>query len=85
VTSIYDALGAYLRNCTEDRVTLTFDEIESIVGNLAPSARENRTWWGNTVNRTRTQAQAWMAAGWVVAKHGVNLTRGEVTFERKNK
>jgi hypothetical protein len=77
----YDALADHLADLGTDRVTLSFDEIDAVVGGLPPNAKADRTWWGNTTNRTRVQAHAWMGVGWRVER--VSLTRKEVVFERK--
>lgn len=79
--SKYDPLAQYLRRLTTSSVTLTFREVDAIVGGLPASARTDRTWWGNTTNRTRTQAHAWMGAGWLVDT--VNFTANQVTFRKK--
>lgn len=61
------------------RPALTFLRLEEIIGApLPPSARYDRTWWGNTINRTRVQAHAWLNAIWKV--DAVDLDRGTVTF-----
>lgn len=61
----YDPLEEYLRSKVE--VTLTFKEIEKILGSELPvSAETDRSWWANTTNESRTQARAWLNAGWKV-------------------
>lgn len=60
-------------------VELTFEEIDTLVGGLPPSARYQRTWWGNTV-RTHVQAAAWLSAGAEVDE--VSLEGGRVRFRR---
>ena len=77
----YDALADHLADLGTDRVTLSFDEIDAVVGGLPPNAKADRTWWGNTTNRTRVQAHAWMGVGWRVER--VSLTRKEVVFGRE--
>ena len=76
----YEPLGDLLASLESDRVTLRFNECASLVDGLPPSARADRTWWGNTTNRRRVQAQAWMGAGWLVEQ--VNLIAEEVVFVR---
>jgi hypothetical protein len=78
----YDALADHLADLRTDRVTLGFDEIDGVVGGLPRNARADRTWWGNTTNRTRGQAHAWMGVGWRVDR--VSLIREEVVFEREH-
>ena len=44
-------------------VTLSFQDLEDIIGQaLPPSARRHRAWWAN--NPGRTLARQWLAAGW---------------------
>jgi hypothetical protein len=55
-------LTAYLESA-QSPTTLTFDEIESLIGTaLPPSARNHRAWWANS--KDRTLARQWLAAGW---------------------
>jgi len=61
------------------RVTLSFAEIEGIIGdNLPFGALRNREWWTNT--RSSAQGQAWMNVGWRV--QDVNVNGRNVTFTR---
>lgn len=66
--SEYDPLREHLRNLAASgrtEVTLTFRELEKILGFLlCDSAIDHRPWWGN--DRTHSQAQAWLDAGWKV-------------------
>jgi len=77
----YDALVDLLAGLGTDRVTLSFHEIDAVVGGLPPNAKADRTWWGNTTNPTRVQAHAWMGSGWTVER--VSLTTEEVVFVRE--
>ena len=58
----YDALTAALRSREEPVVTLTFDELHSIVGELPKSARTYSAWWANKVS-SQPHARAWLDAG----------------------
>lgn len=77
----YAPLAEKLSRLMNDRVKLRFADIDGLVGGLPPSARLDRTWWGNTTNRTRVQARAWMTAGWRVDL--VDLTAQQVVFIRE--
>ena len=60
--SKYEPFTDYLRTHRGDVCSLSFLDIERIIGcSLPASAREHRSWWGN--DRTHTQAKAWMEAG----------------------
>ena len=75
--SRYDALGDYLRTADKAGVTLSFSEIERLIGARLPaSARSNRSWWGNTTRSP--QAAAWMRVGWMLTR--VALPDGPATF-----
>ena len=55
-------LTAWLRQATSP-VTLSFAEIEAILGRPLPaSARRHRAWWSNS--ETQTVPRQWLAAGW---------------------
>ncbi|MCE7986576.1 MAG: XRE family transcriptional regulator [Caldilinea sp. CFX5] len=74
----YQALYLYLRQQHEDTVTLTFADIEAMVGApLPPSARTQRAWWSNR-SRGAVQAVSWMNAGYHVQT--IDLTGEQVTF-----
>ena len=61
------------------RFTVSFEEIESILGNPLPkSARADRRWWSN--RRGRLQAGAWLCADCRVVR--VDFLRGEVRFQK---
>ena len=66
--SKYDPLQTYLAQCEGSQRTLSFAEIERIIGAALPrSAREYREWWANQSDtRNRPQAKAWQSAGWEV-------------------
>ena len=76
----YDPIERFLGDRTGEAVTVTFAELDQIVGGLPPSARKHRPWWGNEVSPARSQARAWMAAGFLV-EH-VDLEREVATFRR---
>ena len=60
-------------------VTLTFAQIDGIIGdNLPFSALRNQNWWHNS--RSTAQGQAWLNVGWRV--QDVNMTDRTVTFRR---
>ena len=81
-TSKYAPLGEYLQSIpgNQDRIRLSFEEIEEIIGDeLPPSAYQHRTWWANdTVGHV--QSKHWLDAGWKVSYR--NMTTHEVSFAR---
>lgn len=64
----YDPLRDYLKNCVKCELTLSFDDIERILGfSLPPSSGKYDAWWANvdsSVARMHPQAQAWHSAGY---------------------
>ena len=72
--SKYSALTSYLGRFS-DSVTLTWPELNEIVGGLPASAATYKAWWGGG----HVQDQAWKAAGFEVTD--VRLG-SRVTFKR---
>lgn len=77
----YDPLSEHLSTFTGQSVTLTYDEIEALLGRkLPPTAygQSWRQWWANT--ETHSQALAWLRAGWRVSRP--DLANRRVEFRR---
>jgi hypothetical protein len=78
----YDPLERHLRNSNQRPLTMTFANIQQIIGaNLPQSAYDWRPWWAN--DRSHVQARAWMNAGYAVnVVHPVsnNPNNSYVTF-----
>jgi hypothetical protein len=63
----YRPLGDYLAKQPETSLSLTFQEVERILGfALPPSAHNHRAWWANSPSHP--QANAWLNVGWKVSK-----------------
>lgn len=78
--SKYQPLFDYLRQLDSPETTLTFSEIESILGrDLPKSARQQRGWWSNR-DRGAVQASAWMKAGYHV--FDLDVEQEKVTFRK---
>jgi hypothetical protein len=80
--SRYAPLAIWLQSkpSSQDRVQLTFQDVEEIMaGKLPPSARRHRAWWAND-SVTHTHSRLWLEVGWRVAR--VNMTDEMVTFAR---
>jgi DNA-binding transcriptional regulator YiaG len=78
--SKYQPLLDYLRQKGDRQVTLTFAEIEAMMGEKLPeSAREKRAWWSNR-SKGALQARAWMDAGFLVAD--LDFDASTVTFRK---
>lgn len=74
----YGPLTEHLAAATKTGLTsleMTFDEVAALVGGLPPSAYQLRQWWAND---SKSEAQAWRAAGWHVET--VSLDHQRVRF-----
>lgn len=79
----YDPLRDYLTRRGDGEVTLSFADIEGIIGRpLPPSAWKYDAWWANVGDSQATQhshARSWDAAGYLAS---VNRGEGKVLFYR---
>lgn len=79
----YSALSQHLSALSANAASLTFSEIEEIIGDQLPSsAFKHHAWWANESDGTHTWAHLWQAAGWL--KDSVDFERRIVTFRRAN-
>lgn len=78
----YTPLGDYLRSLPADteRVTLSFDQIEDIIGSPLPESmhRVPQTW--ANVRNANTSEDGWLSAGWRATSP--DFRRGEISFVR---
>lgn len=78
--SKYYPLFEHLRRIEKESITLTFGEIEQILGETLPaSARARRAFWSNR-GGDALQASAWMESGFHVLE--VDTTEERVVFTR---
>lgn len=76
----YRFLADFLHNHGGDSITMTFKQIEELIGNPLPSSAYNhRAYWSNT--DTHSISKVWMQAGYMTTY--VNLLSRKVIFERK--
>ena len=76
----YEPLTHYLQQ-QSGNVTMTYSEIEKILGQqLPPSASEYQEWWGND-DETHPQSMSWKKANYRVSI--LNLGNS-VTFSRRH-
>src|SRR5688572_8508687 len=76
--SKYDPLYEFLLYSGRDTVSMSFDEIERVIGQpLPPSARKRKEWWANNP-AGHAQAKAWHMASYKT--RGVDPVGGNVTF-----
>jgi CBS domain-containing protein len=82
VESKYAPLATFLSKQpkTQERITLTFDQIEEVINNQLPAAaREHRSWWAND-STTHVQSGQWLKVNWRVVT--INMTGEKVVFAR---
>jgi hypothetical protein len=88
----FSRLGAYLAaraRAGADRVTLSFGELEALLGRPLPArGRADAGWWRNTARRAAGQADAWahcwygwLSVGWEAE---LDVVAGTVTFRRRD-
>ena len=77
ISAKYRGLAEYLLSSSETRVTLSYSQIEKILGFALPdTARKfKQSYWANT--ETHSYASSWMAVGY---KARVDLDSDTVTF-----
>ncbi len=82
MTSKYDRLADHLTTHDGEEITLTFAEIEAIVGPLPRYARRAPSWWGVTPSGGRWFGHtfAWRQAGYVADRP--DFAAETVTFRR---
>ena len=85
MASKYSPLADHLRQQSGPRHTMSFADIETLIGDrLPPSSRNPKSaWWGNvrSPNSRRPQAtDGWVAVGWEV--ESVDQARETVTFRK---
>ncbi len=76
--SKYEPLYLRLFRSGQDELTLTFREIESLIGALPDSAYQSNAFWSNRADGA--QAAAWLEAKYKVVK--IDLQRKRVTFQK---
>ncbi len=69
----YAGLGDLLNKSKTNDITLSFSEIDRVVGPLPPSAYKYSAWWANDI--THSQAQIWLDLGWkvILVKMGTSV------------
>ncbi len=80
----YQALTEFLGEVAEDRVVMSFESINDLIGGALPdSAFKHRPWWANRTAGKGSQNLAWQSIGWETKD--VNMELDEVTFVRVRK
>ena len=77
--SKYDRLGAYLRDQGQETVSMSFCDIERIVGHKLPKSQKHQAWWSNSTSNN-VMTQVWLDAGY--RSEQVDVARGKLVFHR---
>lgn len=80
----YAKLYEFLKQQPGSEISLTFSELERILGfELPDSAFLYRPWWANQDKSGHSQAMAWAAAGWKTSQ--VDLEAERLLFLRDDR
>lgn len=80
--SKYTPLTRHLANRDLERIAMTFDQIEKLLGfPLPPSSRKHRAWWSNNPSNS-VMTKAWLEAGY--QSEQVDLEHEKLVFARLN-
>jgi DNA-binding transcriptional regulator YiaG len=78
--SKYHPLFDYLQNCDREEITLSFSEIEALIGSLPATAFKKKNWWSNRDSSSALQAKAWIGASYSI--ESVDLNQWTVGFRK---
>ncbi len=76
----FEPLRRHLAALAGEDLTLTFTDIEQLLGTSLPEDAWRRTWWANAPDVP--QARAWLRAGWQVRWVRRRGSEAAVTFTR---
>lgn len=75
-SSKYDPLREHLADTAEPVITMTFADVERVLGvELPPSAFRHAAWWANEASGSHINARAWLEAGRRTANVDLNTQR----------
>lgn len=80
--SKYDPLMDFLDKCQDVEITLSYEEIEKIIGEKLPNTAYKKTEWWSNHDQTHTQSSAWSDVGYKTKNVRLGMT---VTFYREMK
>src|SRR6185436_4093498 len=75
----YERLGTFLRNKGGELVSMTFAEIERVVGTKLPKSQKHQAWWSNSTSNN-VMTQVWLDAGYRTEQ--VDVTGRKLVFRR---
>jgi hypothetical protein len=82
--SKYEPLTHFLKSHSNDRLPMSFSEVEKAIGAQLPaSAFEHQAWWANDTSKSHVQAKAWLQAGYETEQ--VDVAARKLVFKRTAK
>jgi len=78
--SKYDPLSNFLARQKAEKLTVTFVQIEELLGFELPYSSQYPAWWSNNESN-HTQTRAWRSAGYKT--EAVDLKSGKLVFRRE--
>lgn len=75
----YSPLKEFLSTNAHDRIPMTFDEIEKVLGLKLPASKRYPAWWSNNPSNN-PMTQEWLDAGYET--ESVNTSNGKLVFRR---
>lgn len=77
----YAPLTEFLSAQKLERIRMTFDEIEQVIGTALPASKQYPAWWSNNPSNN-VMTKAWLAAGYQTEQ--VDTVGGKLVFRRSN-
>jgi hypothetical protein len=77
--SKYDRLGAFLRENGKAHISMTFAEIERVVGAKLPKSQDYPAWWSNSTSNN-VMTRIWLDAGYRTEQ--VDVAARKLVFRR---
>lgn len=75
----YEPLRAFLEQQPEDRVAVTFGEVEAVLGAPLPNSKKYPAWWSNNPGNN-PMTRVWLDAGFVTEQ--VDIAAAKLVFRR---
>ncbi|MFN3548069.1 MAG: hypothetical protein ACK4U0_11325 [Mesorhizobium sp.] len=76
----YSPLRDFLIDQDQPVVTMSFGQIEALIGRPLPSSKVNRTFWSNNPDNN-VMTREWLAAGFLA--EAVDIKAGKLTFRKR--
>lgn len=78
----YEPLTAFLASVPGEEVSMTFGEIERVIGRPLPASKQHAAWWSNNPSNN-VMTRAWLDAGFRTER--VDPARERLVFRRSRR